>query len=201
MKLSCTQCGSENVKKLSVVYSEGMQSVNLTSAGAFSGGGVPFAGAGVGGAKTWGEMQSFLSEKAAPPQKLPYVRLWPFMFYQLFFGALVGLFNEFVYAIPRNNISMTLLVLLFLVYPVYKGYKAHQFNTKDWPVCFEIWQHSFHCSRCDTTFLEPVRLAPIYQWAEKIGSSVLKNVVGAEHLRAGGAGSNGSQGTSAPARH
>lgn len=72
---SCPSCQSTNVRKLSVVYEEGLSTIDLSSATKTVGAGVSPSGLGVGIAKshgvTAGIQQTELSKKATPPPFTP----------------------------------------------------------------------------------------------------------------------------------
>lgn len=72
---SCPACHSTNARKLSVVYEEGLSTVELSSSSKTVGAGISSSAIGAGVAKTQGAttgvQQTALSKKASPPPSSP----------------------------------------------------------------------------------------------------------------------------------
>lgn len=75
--MQCTQCNSDNVQRLAVIYEGGTQKINTRSRTVGSGVGFGSGGLGLGlgsaSTTTTGQSQSVLAKKAAPPQKKSYI--------------------------------------------------------------------------------------------------------------------------------
>ena len=141
--LACTQCGSAEVRRLSLIYEEGLAIINTRSQGsgvAFgSGGGAAF---GSTSTHTTGTQQTALSKKAAPPAK-KHTILW-------------GIFAGFVAIMTLSGIkdfSFMTLVFAGLTYlAVTRTLKAKAYNAMVFPTEHANWQRSFMCNRCGAVF-------------------------------------------------
>ena len=76
MNLACPKCTSTEVRKLSLIYNEGLSTINTVSQGTGvamgSGGGMAF---GSSSSHTTGRQQTALSKQASPPDKKHWI-LW-----------------------------------------------------------------------------------------------------------------------------
>jgi hypothetical protein len=65
--LACTKCGAVEVRRLSLIYQEGLSTINTqsqTMGSSFGGGGAAFGSAST---HTTGQQQTALSKQASPP--------------------------------------------------------------------------------------------------------------------------------------
>ena len=148
VELQCQKCGSTDLKKVSLVYQDGLSQVKTaTRMGGFvlgqSGSGLFF-----GRAKTRGVQQSDLSTALNPPTKWSYIRLagWAFavscaslLAYIVFASASTPPVSTlpvklFVYLAPP-----TLLFLLALFW---------RHNHLVYPRQYAQWDRTFLCRRC-----------------------------------------------------
>jgi hypothetical protein len=141
--LGCTKCGSTEVRRLSLIYNEGLAIINTTSNStgqAFgSGGGAAF---GSSSTRTTGTQQTALSKQAAPPKK-KHTILWGIAAGVLGFMALGGL-SDFSFS-----------VVLFAGLAALAGrmsLKAKEYNATKFPEQYATWERSFMCNRCGQTF-------------------------------------------------
>jgi len=141
--LACAKCGSAEVRRLSLIYQEGLAIINTssqTSGAAFgSGGGASFGSAST---RTTGTQQTALSKQAAPPAK-KHTILWGALAAFLGFLALGGL----------SDFSVS--VLFFAGLAVLAGrmsLKAKAYNATTFPELYARWERSFMCNRCGETF-------------------------------------------------
>ena len=136
--IACTKCGSSEVRRLSLIYEEGLSHSATQSQTAF--GGAAFGST----ASTFstGTSQTALSKKAAPPTK-KHTILW----------ALLAGFLGFCTVAGIANFSFWTLVFGGLTYlAVMKSLKAKAYNAMAFHEEHERWQRSFMCNRCGGVF-------------------------------------------------
>lgn len=137
--LHCPKCGSEHVRRLSLIYREGLAVVNTGTTGVGMGG----DGMAVGGARTGGTQQSLASIGAAPPEK------------RRMGGAIamiaVGLF------VMLGGPGMGMGALVFGVVLAALGgmwaYGASHHNNHVFPALHRQWEASYSCTRCAEVFV------------------------------------------------
>jgi hypothetical protein len=140
--LACTKCGSAEVRRLSLIYNEGLAIINTTSASsgvAFGGGGAAF---GSSSTSTTGTQQTALSKQAAPPRK-KHTILWAILAGVLGFLALGGLAD------------LSFSVIVFAALAALAGrmsLKAKAYNATKFPEEYANWERSFMCNRCGQVF-------------------------------------------------
>ena len=141
--LACTKCGSAEVRRLSLIYSEGLAIINTnsqTSGAAFGGGGASFGSAST---HTSGTQQTALSKQAAPPRK-KHTILWGILAGFLGVMALSGL----------SDFSVSVLVFAGLAALAGRmSLKAKAYNAMTFPDLYARWERSFMCNRCGETFV------------------------------------------------
>jgi len=146
-ELNCIRCGGAETQRLSVAYESGISDINTsgTTTGLFASGN----GLGIGGGstRTRGTAQTALSQRAAPPAKKRYLKpllliglLLPFILPYLFQAILPGKVG--------NLIAEIIYVGCLLGWIAF----ALRYNTQQWPPLKAIWDRSFICLRCGTTF-------------------------------------------------
>ena len=138
----CGQCGSENVKRLSLIYRDGLSVVNTATAGAAVGRG----GAAGFGAATAGTQQNLSSMGAAPPPKKS--------FGGALFIAFIGLL------LLSTGGGATLIGLMMLGGGGYFAYAAIAFNRDIFPGLMRDWENTFVCQRCAHRFVHGRPLTP-----------------------------------------
>lgn len=147
MELACPKCTSAEVRKLSMIYKEGLSIINTTtqssgSGMAFSGGGVGF-GTSRGSASTTGRQQTALSKQASPPGK-KHAILWSIAAVIMGIWTLTSFFP----------ISMgSLLLLGATVLAGRFALKGFQWNKEEYPGLYARWEQSFMCNRCGEVFV------------------------------------------------
>jgi hypothetical protein len=142
--LACTKCGSAEVRRLALIYNEGLAIINTssqTSGAAFgSGGGASFGSAST---RTTGTQQTALSKQASPPAK-KHTILWAIA------AGIMGL-------IALSGLSdFSLSVLVFAGLAAFSGQmslKAKAYNAATFPELYARWERSFMCNRCGETFV------------------------------------------------
>jgi hypothetical protein len=150
MDLRCPKCNSTDLKKVSLVYQEGLygsESRSRLRAVVIGGGGPDMV---VGQTTTGGSQQSALSNKLSPPVKWSYrkVIFWSGLVF-VWIGWLVFYVNTFPTNSPRVvSPPLTLFamlsaggfaLLLFLVW---------RHNHSSYSREYDEWDRSFICERC-----------------------------------------------------
>ena len=136
--IACTKCGSSEVRRLSLIYEEGLSHSASQSQTAFCGAGFGTT------ASTFstGTSQTALSKKAAPPTKKHTILL-----------ALLAGFLGFCTLAGLANFSFWALLFGGLTYlAVMKSLKAKAYNATAFPEEHACWQRSFMCNRCGGVF-------------------------------------------------
>ena len=136
--IACTKCGSAEVRRLSLIYEEGLSHSATQSQTAF--GGASFGST----ASTFstGTSQTALSKKAAPPTKKHTILL-----------ALLAGFLGFCTVAGLANFSFWALVFGGLTYwAAMKSLKAKAYNATVFPDEHARWLRSFMCNRCGGVF-------------------------------------------------
>jgi len=136
--IACTKCGSSQVRRLSLIYEEGLSHSASQSQTAFGGGGFGTT------ASTFstGTSQTALSKKAAPPTK-KHTILWALLAGFLGFCTLSGLVNLSFWALVFGGLTYL---------AVMKSLKAKAYNAIEFPQEYGRWERSFMCNRCGGVF-------------------------------------------------
>jgi hypothetical protein len=148
MDLRCPDCNSADLKRLSLVYQEGLSRVNTRSrllALVFGEGGPDLV---VGRAATHGVQQTELSRTRKPPVKWSYRRLI-FRATTLTFLAL-GAYIVFVAlgTPPVSTLPLKLYVFLAPVVFLVLALAVWRHNHLTFPKEYARWDRSFICQRC-----------------------------------------------------
>jgi hypothetical protein len=144
MSIACPKCTSTEVRKLSLIYNEGLSIINTQTtsfgSGVSSGGGMAF---GSSSGSTTGHQQTMLSKQAAPPSKKHWI-LWSC--FAVFCGmmGLSGLSHPGI----GNLFGIGLAVL-----GVRFALAGKKYNAEVLPGLFQRWEQSFMCNRCGERFV------------------------------------------------
>lgn len=149
MNIECPECGSTELKRLSLVYAEGLSDLNARSRGWGLIIGSSGADLGFGKFKTKGEIQTRLSQKVSPPCKWSY--------WKIVFGGLIGLtilefifgyvdtflrtggnFNQQIAWLSYAWLGIVALILCF----------AARHNLGIYSRRYRLWDRSFMCRAC-----------------------------------------------------
>lgn len=149
MNIECSQCGSNEFTKLSLVYAQGVSDLNAHSRGwglIFGSAGADF---GFGKFRTKGEIQTRLSQKASPPRKWSY---WKIVFWGLI-GLLVldftlGYADSFLRVGENFNQQLASFWYSYLGVVALALCLAFWHNLRVVPNRYRIWDRSFMCRRC-----------------------------------------------------
>jgi hypothetical protein len=144
MDLACPKCASSEVRKLSLIYNEGLSTINtqsMSAGSAFgSGGGMAF---GTSSTSTTGRQQTALSKEAAPPAK----KLWPL------WAALGGILALMGIGGLRHSVFEGALYIGMAAYSIQRALRGREFNTAVLPGLLAKWNASFLCNRCGEKFV------------------------------------------------
>lgn len=136
----CTQCNSDQLRKLSLVFESGLSHTSSRTTGVGFGLG---GGLGVGSARTHGTSVTATAAKAAPPRKRPLT--WPIIALIVF-----GLWGT----TPKSYEMLIVAVIAAIVV-----YNRYRFNSQVWPGLYNTWDRSYLCERCGAMMI-PAMQAP-----------------------------------------
>lgn len=138
---ACPRCGSENARKLSLVFRDGMQLTQSATGGVIVGrGGV----AGVG-AVSAGTAQSLSSASAAPPVQKKANGL---------LVAMLALGTFMVIACLGNGSPGWAFVGLLMTIPGGMAiYNTGKWNKEQFPGLYAHWDATFQCDRCENRYV------------------------------------------------
>ncbi|WP_379540676.1 hypothetical protein [Novosphingobium pokkalii] len=139
MSLDCPGCGSDNVRRLSLVYEDGLHAFAGDGRDAAVALGTPGLGVQLGSSKARGTIQTAASAIATPPARHSYR---PGLFLMIIALALVG---------PILG-SRLVALALFLLGAVLLG-RAVRYNRTIWPDDLLRWRATFRCQRCGRSFI------------------------------------------------
>ncbi len=146
MNLQCTQCNSDNVTSLSVLFDQGTTHVQTKSTsvgvGLGSNGSV-----GIGGATgtTHGTHQNVSAQKAAPPSPknvagwIGTTILAALPVLGIFEGTLKGFISGLIFGV-------------ITYFCIKKVRSLIEYNKTEFPLEYARWQRSFSCMRCGNVF-------------------------------------------------
>ncbi|HET6764950.1 MAG TPA: hypothetical protein VFH27_14800 [Longimicrobiaceae bacterium] len=148
--LACPNCGSENTVKLSVLWRDGVQSVNTRTSGVGLAGG----GLGVGTARTTGTAQTMSSVGAAPPA--PPAGNGGLWFMALFGMAMAGaVAHSLLPPEPEWLGTLAFVVVAGLLgywwFPILSERDRRQAAEHRERVA--SWERTYRCNRCEHRYL------------------------------------------------
>lgn len=149
MNMECTRCGSKELKKLSLIYTEGLSDLNARSRGWGLLVGSSGADLAFGKFRTKGQIQTKLSEEVSPPRKWSYLKialagLIGLLILEFILGYVDtflhtgGNFNQQVAWFGHAWLGIIAVVLCFAV----------RHNLGVYPHRYRVWNRSFMCRRC-----------------------------------------------------
>jgi hypothetical protein len=146
----CPQCGSQNTRRLSLIYLQG--TADVAGLAFFMG-----MKGNYGLVPTYARKTSRLAQLAAPPLK----KSWGGFAFLWFFGSLLLCFGVGVFVsatipdIGDQILFWSMYVgwpLMFLIGVWSRRRAALHYNRNVWPILYEVWQRSYLCGRCGTVF-------------------------------------------------
>jgi hypothetical protein len=148
--LACPRCATPDVRKLPLIYREGLSSVDTRTHGVGVGGG----GGAVGGARTQGVSQTVLSQGAAPPAQKETGGAT--------FGALViaGVFAMFLGQVHAVLGWLAFAGGFLLLYKFMVG-PLNLWNAVEFPKLYRRWENTFLCTRCGERFVHELQPVPV----------------------------------------
>ncbi len=137
--LHCPKCGSEHVRRLSLIYREGLAVVKTGTAGV----GFGDDGMAVGGARTGGTQQSLASMGAAPPEE------------RSLGGPIIMILMGVVLLLAGFQGSVVAAVIGAIVAALggMWAYGSSHYNNQVYPALHQQWEGSYSCSRCAEVFV------------------------------------------------
>lgn len=150
MQLSCPQCNSTDLKKLSLAYEEGISHINARTRlrGVVIGSNGPDVVIGTGSTK--GIQQTAAARAVAPPTKWSYIKLtaWSLLLFLaigwiVFYTNTVTTNSQTIASTPLADYT-ALAAGTFAV--ALAGFWRH--NHATYPRRFDKWNRSFVCNRC-----------------------------------------------------
>jgi hypothetical protein len=142
---ACPKCGSEDTKKLSVIWRDGVQAINTGTVGVAVGLDRSVA---IAGARTQGTAQNASSMIAAPPKKQEQKGIGAAVVFTLvaLFGLLLFSWGGLLIAVIAGGV----------VYASIKSYRAKvEFNRTQHPLLMQQWESSYRCGRCENVYSLP----------------------------------------------
>jgi|GEM_PF-446527 len=134
--LCCPQCGSDNVRRLALIYREGLTQVSLATGGAGAG----WGGAGGMAAGTTGRQQTMASIGAAPPAPTG-----------MALALAIGVLGVMLAVAGGTMGAVVGLVLLVVSGVAVHG--AWTRNHEEYPRLLAAWEKTFMCQRCGERFV------------------------------------------------
>ena len=152
MELHCPQCGSRDLKKVSLAYQEGLfqtQGSTRVQAALIGGSGPDLV---LGRATTRTSLQSALSKQLSPPAKWSYLKVGS---WSLLAFLCVGWLIFYVNTVTTNATSIlsapgTLFGLIAAGIFVLLLYLVWKHNHSAYRLQYTDWDRSFVCQRCGT---------------------------------------------------
>ena len=145
----CPQCGSDDVRKLEMIWKEQTGDINLDSVGTTYGTG----GVNVGYFKSKGTQLSKMAREAAPPRKRNIkTDVMGGIFLGFFLGALFGLVGIWSGHKDLATVLFWTMMGVGWMYGCFLGGKDHVWNENVWPKVCSGWQHTWMCTRCGKRF-------------------------------------------------
>jgi hypothetical protein len=152
MDLRCPKCNSTDLKKVSLIYQEGLYRSNARtrlSAALVGGGGPDLL---VGRATTEASHQSALSKQLSPPAKWSYLKVvsWSILAF-----LCVGWIVFYVNTVVTNSstvpsLPLTFFALLSAVIFAFLLFLVWKHNHSTYRTRYAEWDRSFVCQRCGT---------------------------------------------------
>jgi hypothetical protein len=140
--LACAKCGAAEVRRLSLIYQEGLSTINTqsqTMGQSFGGGGAAFGSAST---HTTGRQQTALSKQASPPAK-KHTILW---------SICAGIFGLVALSSLSSPGFGTLITIAITAASVRFALQAKAYNAMKFPELYQRWERSFMCNRCGEVF-------------------------------------------------
>lgn len=152
MALTCPGCGTEDIRKVSLIYENGVQKTRSKTL--FGGGLLGLLGPmlGLGAAVTRGTNKTLTAERLGPPQKMHPVLSAVIVFLGMLFFAfpVVILIGASISRAVEGIFGMIFTVALFGL-PIWIFIHGMHYNSQ-YPELLEKWNGLFMCERCGDIF-------------------------------------------------
>lgn len=132
--MKCPECGSENIKRLEVIYDEGTS--NQSGLALLVGTG------GEGAAVTAGRSKTQLAQKCSPPKKKGYESLILAILLAVLCFCLMEAGAWLWFFLPAVGV----------IFSIFLATKTWEFNKTSWPKLYDSWLKSWCCLKCGCFF-------------------------------------------------
>lgn len=139
----CSQCQSDQIQKLSLVFESGLSHIQTRSTGV----GFGMGGVGIGAAKTRGTQVTATAAKAAPPRMR--ALFWPIVALIIF--GLMGM---------GANAHAWLIAAAVAAVVIFTRAK---WNREVYPSLYDTWNRSYLCGRCGSMMIPQMSAPQIVQ--------------------------------------
>lgn len=152
MPIECPECGSQDVRKVSMVYEMGVQKTRSHSMG--GGAALSLLGPiiGAGGSISRGRHESLLAARIGPPKKRRPVSMAVLVFFGM--GSF-GMGIPIVLGVVFGNVVAVIAYVAYLIalfaLPLYILVDGFRYNKK-LPRLLAKWENLFVCERCGEVF-------------------------------------------------
>ena len=141
----CQNCGAVGAfRKFSIIYEEGTHSINTSTAGGVSGGGV---GVGVAGGETHGSQQSDLARRVAPPAQRSAQNDKQLQRVNTIGCLVVVVLFPLTWAVFTVEAAIIVLMVTILTVALWASTETTKANA-DLPARKAVWERKFLCTRC-----------------------------------------------------
>ena len=140
----CPNCQSDQVRKLSLIYEEGLSDIKMSSETFAAGTG----GTAFGVTSTEGVSQSALSQEAAPPKKENTIKLLLMHVVGFFvLNIIMGIL------IKGSSVIAGIVNVGYLALVVFHIYSNIKFNRHEYPALLQNWQSSYMSLKCGNAYI------------------------------------------------
>lgn len=142
--LSCANCQSKSLKKLSLLYLQGTSNRNSFTVGFYRGLKGNFI------ANTMGTRQSLLAQRAAPPRKKSMALFligWFVACLILAVALIIAMINS-SFEGPTAGIGLAVGGIAFLGGAIWRGKSVSGYNSRTWSKAYARWERSYLCTQC-----------------------------------------------------
>ena len=153
MPLQCPECGSEHVRKVSLLYEDGVQktkSRTIMGGGLFS---IFGPALGIGGAVTRGKNTTLTAERLAPPQRARPILAAVLVFFGFgMFGEIPAIFlGRLLGGKSGETVGLMFFFIALFGVPIYLLVKGFAENRR-YPERYASWNSMFACTTCGRVF-------------------------------------------------
>ena len=156
MELRCPNCGSPDLKKISLAYEEGCYRVDMRTRWR----GVLFGSDGpnviVGKAVMHGVHETQLSKSLRPPMKWSYLKLGGWSVFVAFIALIAYVHSVMGSSKNASSLPLTIFAVVFSCMFVFLVGLVWRHNRLIYPHEYAQWDRSFLCQRCGGVSSQPL---------------------------------------------